>query len=178
MAKNELVVGHSQFDDEYYILPELQKAWTEFKFRFLELPYVVSSVWRSEKVNEAAGGSPTSYHLFGSAIDFSPAVADLYRIEEAIKAGNRAFISWLMQYHVTEFIIYKDGHIHFAVDSESDLKTLKIQTGENLMNQADFRMMLRNFEVENNASVNLVKVALGVGFVYIVFKLFYNSKKF
>lgn len=35
-------------------------------------PFNIASAYRSDEVNEAVGGSPTSRHLFGDAIDISP----------------------------------------------------------------------------------------------------------
>lgn len=55
----------------------------------LKAPMVVSSGYRSPAVNDAVGGSATSQHRFGLAVDFvAPAFGDPFEVAQAIVASG------------------------------------------------------------------------------------------
>jgi len=161
MAKNELVVGQSMYDDHYFIDPLLSNAWREFKFRFINKPYTISSVWRSKDVNDAVGGSPSSYHLTGRAIDFTMSLSDQDNLFKNIEKGGFEFFSWLDQYDVAEFTYYQDGHIHFAVNPNQKEKELKIYG----YSQDELAQFMANFEKSRFQSNYTILALVAVGLI-------------
>lgn len=65
----------------------------------LKAPMVVSSGYRSPAVNDAVGGSATSQHRFGLAVDFvAPAFGDPFEVAQAIVASPVAFDQIILEY--------------------------------------------------------------------------------
>ena len=70
-------------------------------------PIIVSSGYRSPKVNSTVGGSPTSSHLFGYAADFiCPGFGTPREICEAIRASGIDY----------DQIIEEGTWVHFSAD--------------------------------------------------------------
>jgi len=68
-----------------FLLEPIRERWGE---------YVINSGYRSEAVNTAVGGSPTSQHLTGEACDGGPKVANIDKVfdwivtESGLKYGQ------------------------------------------------------------------------------------------
>lgn len=74
-----LVTDHKELEEENYnkaleIKDKLLKLaeFAESVRSVLGCPMVITSGFRCEKLNKAVGGSPTSVHQYGEAIDFIP----------------------------------------------------------------------------------------------------------
>lgn len=65
----------------------------------LKAPMVVSSGYRSPALNDAVGGSSTSQHRFGLAVDFvAPAFGDPFEVAQAIAASSIAFDQLILEF--------------------------------------------------------------------------------
>lgn len=71
-----------------------------------ELPIVVNSGYRSKQVNTAIGGSSTSYHLDGRAVDIDIKGYDVYTLDKLLDALYDEFPSELYT---------KSSYVHFAI---------------------------------------------------------------
>lgn len=71
--------------------------------KIIDCPMVVTSAFRGEDLNKKLGGSPTSKHRFGEAIDFIP------KIKSAKEAFTEIIISNII-YH--EIILERRGKGH------------------------------------------------------------------
>ena len=88
---------------------------------FINVPMIITSGFRCDKLNEKVGGAKTSQHRFFRAIDFIPKGMDLGECFSRIKmsplvykqliiehSGNKEWIHVSMGYE-RENLIYKDG---------------------------------------------------------------------
>ena len=94
--------------------PQLQKLaeYAEEIRKIIGCPMVVTSAFRGEGLNKKLGGSPTSKHRFGEAIDFIP------KTKSAKEAFTEILVSNI-EYH--EVILEKRGNghlIHIAMGSK------------------------------------------------------------
>lgn len=60
------VPSKTEWDNLYYGIKKLLQPLRER----IGVPIIITSGYRSKKVNKAVGGSPTSQHMTGNAVDF------------------------------------------------------------------------------------------------------------
>lgn len=80
---------------------------------YLNEPIVITSSYRDSEHNTKAGGSPTSQHMFGQAIDFTCYKIDFEELVERLREfiGNSCLSKYLGQ-----IIVYKSKRIiHIAL---------------------------------------------------------------
>lgn len=82
----------------------------------LDVPCVVNSFYRSSELNNAVGGSKTSDHMQGKAVDFVPVGTNLREAFNKIKNSNLSF-DQLILYPNQRFI-----HISFKNEIETERK--------------------------------------------------------
>jgi uncharacterized protein YcbK (DUF882 family) len=89
----------------------------EIRFHFKK-PVVPTSGYRSKEKNDAVGGSPTSQHLYGEAVDFVIPDQDMREVFNfVVKSG------WGGQC----FLYPKKGHVHLALPKIGLLPTKGIR---------------------------------------------------
>lgn len=80
---------------------------------FLGHPMIVSSGYRSPKLNAAVGGSKTSAHCRGEAIDFTcPGFGTPAEVFKALKASGLRFDQCIVEYDTWVHIGYADQMRH------------------------------------------------------------------
>ena len=91
--------------------------------RYAEVPIIINSGYRSEAVNKAVGGAPTSNHLTGCAVDIR-----CYGIEQALRyAVILLDISDESKEEFDELLIEKSSKsiwVHFAVRPEGNRRKI------------------------------------------------------
>lgn len=75
----------------------------------LNLHFTVTSAFRTETQNEAAGGAPNSQHLKGEAIDIKPYGSTTYN----------QLLSYIMDYVPYDQFITYDGFMHISFSSRN-----------------------------------------------------------
>lgn len=95
-------------------LADLASALEEVR-SLLDCPIIISSGYRSPKVNAAVGGSATSAHCDGYAVDFIvPGFGTPQEIARAIAASSVAF----------DQLIYEGTWVHLSIDPRMRNNTL------------------------------------------------------
>lgn len=88
----------------------------------LKKPIVVNSGFRSAAVNKAVGGSPTSAHALGYAVDFvCPAFGGPMAICRAIRASNIEF---------DQLILERNLWVHISFDPRMRQQVLSYLNGK------------------------------------------------
>ena len=110
-------------------LEELRFTYNELYGDQEEIPLIITSGYRSPEVNKLAGGSPTSNHLTGCAVDIR-----CYGIEQAIR-----YATILMDYadeskeEFDELFIEKNKYncywVHFAVRPKENRRKIGFLNG-------------------------------------------------
>ena len=109
-----------------YFKPEEFEAPEELKFYLLDfidvvramagIPFLVTSDYRSRERNTEVGGSKTSWHMTGEAIDFVPRWWDahaLWLITRAVVLASANFHTLEIEYEIVQS--KRDKHIHIGV---------------------------------------------------------------
>lgn len=114
------------FDNLLYLLMVLDTFRCE-----IEKPIVITSSYRNEEHNKRVGGSPTSQHLCGSAIDFK---CDMIPFESLVfmfkefceRSALRRFLGQVIFYHKRHFI-----HVGLCAPSHSKLQFYHYEQRDN-----------------------------------------------
>lgn len=94
-------------------------------------PFVITSTYRDKEHNERVGGSVTSQHLYGAAVDFFcpkvPFETLVYLVQDAIKkAGLQYALGQVIFYYKRQFI-----HVALPCSKHSKLTIYYYEKGNN-----------------------------------------------
>lgn len=98
---------------------------------FINKPIIITSTYRDENHNKIVGGSPTSQHLVGCAIDFVcpkiPFETLVYLFHDFCKeSALDRFLGQVIFYHKSKFI-----HFGLRTPAHSQLKVIHYEKGNN-----------------------------------------------
>ena len=84
--------------------------------KLVNKPILISSGYRSREVNEAVGGSKTSQHCEGCAVDFNVKGMSPSAVVRAIVDGNVPYDQVILEF---------DSWVHLSIPNTKDLKPRK-----------------------------------------------------
>ena len=97
----------------------MEKYMYEILFFFPRTIMYLTSAYRNEAQNKKAGGSPTSLHMEGKAIDFVLAVVYEYGEEQLVPVeATRFILETLFGFDRNEIILYDSGRVHFSINDK------------------------------------------------------------
>lgn len=105
------VISEEHYDNVLRAVVGLQKVR-----ELLGVPMVVNSWYRCNELNTTVGGSPTSEHRLGLAIDFVPSGMNIRKAYDTIKNSSITY---------NQLIIYPEkGFIHISFGKEAKRQNL------------------------------------------------------
>lgn len=91
------------------------------------VPMRVTSGYRTSSYNASVGGSPTSAHLTGRAVDFVPVGISLWEFHKRLKAAEEA--GQVAPYVEMIFYPFDKGHIHIQTLGGSYPRDKRVKVG-------------------------------------------------